>query len=281
MHNIKLSILPALGYLAVFSLFVVACQKKFDPNSYKPAESFGGYSAANQIEPGALVAHFAFENSLVDSVSNSSANNYGTSYGTGVKGSALQVGLNNYAIFPATQALQGLQSMTVAFWMTTPENPAGIQESVCFVNGNEFWGNFDMFLDGQSPDTAVIKYHIWNSVTSSDEWMTSWILRNRWSVWTHFVLTYDATTSIFTYYQNGSEIGSATFANAGPLNFKNFPDLVMGTSQFTTIPDLTTNTGPQPWASYLLGSLDELRIYNKALSGSEVLSLYQLENYGF
>ena len=281
MHTIKLSIKPALGLLAAVSLFVISCQKKFDANSYKPAESFGGYSAANQIESGALVAHFAFENTLLDSVSNTTANGFGTGFGTGVKGKALQVGLNNYAIFPTTQAVQSLQSMTVSFWMTTSENAAGIQEAVCFVNGKEFWGNFDMFLDGQATDTAVIKFHVWNTATSADEWMTSWILRNRWSVWTQFVLTYDATTSMFTYYQNGSAVGTSTFANAGPLNFANFPDIVMGTTQFTTVPDLTTNTGPQSWASYLLGSIDELRIYNKALSGSEVLSLYQLENYGF
>ena len=86
---------------------------------------------------------------------------------------------------------------------------------------------------------------------------------------------------MFTFYVNGTQIGNSTQANFGNLNFANFPAIVLGTSQFQTVPSLTSGATAQPWASYLLGLMDELRIYNKALSGTEVRSLYQLENYGF
>jgi len=280
MHTIKLSIKPALGILAALSLFVVSCQKKFDPNSYKPEETFGGFASSSQIESSALVAHFSFESSLTDSVSKTTASNYGTTFGTGIKGQALQIGLNNYAIFAPTSGITGLQSMTVAFWMNTAENTTGTQELIDFVDSNQFWSNLDMFLDGQTASGAVFKIHCFGSAGTKEAWLTSWSLTNPWSVWTHIALTYDAGTNNFTFYVNGNEIGSSTMANFGNLNFANFPAIVFGTTQFETTPSLTSGATSQPWASYVLGLMDELRIYNKALTGTEVKALYQLENIG-
>lgn len=281
MHTIKFNIKPALGFLAAFSLFVVSCQKKFDPASYEPAETFGGFSNSDQIETSALVAHFAFENNLVDSVSNTSATNYGTTYATGIKGQALQIGQNNYAIFKPTTGITGLQSMTVAFWMNTPQNTGFTQEFVDFVDSNQFWSNLDMFLDGQTSTGCVFKIHCYGSAGSQEAWLTSWNLTNPWSVWTHIALTYDAGSNTFTFYVNGGEIGNATQANFGNLDFANFPAIVLGTSQFETTPSLTSAATAQSWAGFVMGEMDELRIYNKALSGSEVKALYQLENLGY
>jgi hypothetical protein len=54
----------------------------------------------------------------------------------------------------------------------------------------------------------------------------------------------------------------------------------IGTLQFQTTPSLTTNTGSQGWASYNPGLTDELRVYNKALSGTEISSLVALQGRG-
>lgn len=280
MHTIKFSIKPAVGILAALSLFVVSCQKKFDPNSYKPAESFGGFASSNQIEPDALVAHFSFESNLTDSVSKTAASNYGTTFSAGIKGQALQIGLNNYAVFAPSAGIKSLQSMTIAFWMNTPENTAGTQELVDFVDSNQFWSNLDMFLDGQSASGCVFKIHCFGSAGAKEAWMTSWNLTNPWGTWTHIALTYDAGSNTFTFYVNGATVGNSVQAGFGNLNFANFPAIVFGTSQFQTTPSLTSGATAQSWASNVLGLMDELRIYNKALSGAEVRALYQLENIG-
>jgi len=280
MHNIKLSIKPAFGILAALSLLIVSCQKKFDSNSYKPAETFGGFSSSSQIESSALVAHFSFESSLMDSVSKTSAANYGTTFGTGIKGQAMQIGLNNYAVFTPSAGITGLQSMTVAFWMNTSENTTGTQELVDFVDSNQFWSNLDMFLDGQSASGCVFKIHCFGSGGSQEAWLTSWNLASPWGAWTHIALTYDAGSNKFTFYVNGAAVGSSTAANFGNLNFANFPAIVLGTTQFETTPSLTSGATSQSWASYVLGLMDELRIYNKALTGTEVKALYQLETIG-
>ena len=170
--------------------------------------------------------------------------------------------------------------MTVAFWMNTTQDTLGTQELVDFVDSNQFWSNLDMFLDGQTSSGCVFKIHCYGSAGTQEAWLTSWNLTSPWGVWTHIALTYDATSNTFTFYVNGTQIGTTTQANFGNLNFSNFPAIVFGTSQFETTPSLTSGATSQSWASYVLGVMDELRIYSTALSGTEVRSLYQLENLG-
>jgi hypothetical protein len=279
MHTINLSIKRTLGTLAACSLFILSCQKKFDAKSYAPAQTFGGFSSSSQIEPSSLVAHFAFENNLIDSVSSTAATNNGTTFSPGLKGQALQIGLNNYAVFKPTAAISSLQSATIAFWMNTTQNTTGTQDFASFVDSTQFWGNLDIFLDQQTASGAVFHIHAWGSAGAQETFLTSWPLGN-WGVWTHVVLTYDATANTFTFYLNGALVGSTVVANFGPLNFANFPAIVFGTNQFNTTPSLTNATTSQPWASYVLGEIDEFRIYNKALTATEARALDQLENLG-
>ena len=278
MHTIKLSMRIALATLA-FSFFVISCQKKFDPASYKPAESFGGYATSNQVEASNLVAHFSFENNLIDSISNTAATNTGTTFTTGIKGQGLQIGLNNYAVFNPTSAIAGCQSISLSFWVNTQEDTLGIQPFVSFVDSNQFWGNLDMFFDSQTPDSATVHVHTYTN-SGSDVFLQTWRLGNIWGSWKHYVLTYDATTNNFILYVNGTQFGSIPQPGFGALNFKNFTAIVIGTMQFQTAPSLTDATTSQGWCSYVLGEMDELRIYNKALTASDVSALYNLENLG-
>jgi len=280
MKKNKIITLQLLMLLAAGSFLMVSCQKKFDPNSYKPERTFGGFSSSNQIEPAALVAHLSFEGNLVDSVSKTSGQAFGTSYSAGIKGQALSVGLNNYALFPPTSGIKSLQSMSISFWVNTPVNTAGIQTPISFANASQFWGNFDMFYDGQSANGATFKIHLFGNGGAKEVWFTNWTLTNPWNSWQHFVLTYDIASNMFTFFVNGTQIGNSTQSGFGAPNFSSVPNIALGTIQFMTNPSLTTATGPQPWASYLLGSMDELRIYSKALTAKEVNALFQLENLG-
>jgi hypothetical protein len=123
------------------------------------------------------------------------------------------------------------------------------------------------------------------------------------------VATYDAASSRFTGYINGAiagkisgmpygpiydgtyifyaaDPGGLTNPNSAPLHgdlvFPASTQMAIGTHQFTTTPPLNAAGGgtPQPWATTYAGLLDEFRIYNKALSTSEVNSLFQLESAG-
>ena len=280
MNNNKQTIKPAICLLAAFTLAMVSCQKKFDPKSYAPKQTFGGYAASNEVAASDLVAHFAFEGNLVDSVSNTAATNSGTSNSTGIKGQGMQVGLGNYAVFTPTDAIKSLQSMTIAYWINTPINTAGIQTPVSFVNPDQFWGNLDMFFDGQSDASSVFKMHLFGNGGANEAWLTSWSLASPWGKWIHIALTYDMTSEKFTFYVNGALVGTSTQAGFGAVNFANLPAIVMGTVQFQTNPTMTSATDHQGWASFVLGVMDELRIFKKALTTDDVKALYNLENLG-
>jgi hypothetical protein len=266
--------------LAAFTLAMVSCQKKFDPKSYAPKETFGGYAASNEVAAADLVTHFSFEGNLVDSVSKTSATNNGTSNSPGIKGQGMQIGLSNYAVFTPTDAIKNLQSMTITYWVNTAINTTGIQTPVSFVNAGQFWGNLDMFFDGQASDKSVFKMHLFGNGGASEAWLTSWTIPSPWDKWLHIALTYDMSTEKFVFYVNGVLIGSSTQTGFGAPNFATVPAIVLGTVQFETTPSMTSGSDSQPWASFVLGVMDELRIYKKALSGDDVKALYNLENLG-
>ncbi|MGF7232523.1 LamG-like jellyroll fold domain-containing protein [Arachidicoccus sp.] len=261
-------------------LFLSSCQKSFDSNSYKPARTFGGYASSNAVASGNLIDHFSFEGSLMDSVSNTAATGYGTGYSVGIKGQGLSVGLNNYALFVPTAKIKQLSSMTIAFWINTAINTVGIQTPISFVNQNQFWGNLDMFFDGQAATTSVFKIHAFGDGGNKEAWLTSWHIASPWDTWLYISLTYDNASSTFTFYVNGARVGSSVQAGFGAPNFANCPDIVLGTIQFQTSPSLTSATTAQGWASNVLGTIDEVRIYDKALAGSDIKALYQLEGLG-
>jgi len=279
-NNNKLTIKQAMCLLAAFTLTMVSCQKKFDPKSYAPKQTFGGYAASNEVAASDLVAHFAFEGNLVDSVSNTSATNNGTSNSTGIKGQGMQVGLGNYAVFAPTDAIKNLQSMSIAYWVNTPINTTGIQTPVDFVNPDQFWGNFDMFFDGQSDASSVFKMHLFGNNGAKEAWLTAWSLASPWGKWIHIALTYDMASEKFSFYVNGAPVGTSTQTGFGAVNFANVPAIVLGTVQFKTNPSMTSGSSGEDWASFLLGTLDELRIYKKALTADDVKALYNLENLG-
>ncbi len=283
--------LKGIGLIAAILLLFASCQKKFNPDSYAPVQSFGGFGSSNQIQPSNLVGHWAFENSLIDSVSSALGDGVGTSFTNGIKGQALQGANNGYFITTPTTAVLNLQSLTVSLWVNVPPNLTGTYGFVCLSNTNDFWGNFDVFFENlPSPNNvkditnAILKGHFenWTGPTTDHEtWLGNFSIGAVWNKWTHIVFTYDAATSTFNVYVNGSSIVSPIVnAGNGNLTFQHASALIFGTMQFNAIPSIGTAGGPQDWASYVPGKMDEIRIYKAALTADEVKALYQLEKLG-
>ena len=231
-----------------------------------------------------LVAQWSFEDTLVDSVSESSGTATSTGFAAGVKGKGLSLDVANksYYTFNAGPVITGVESFTLSLWV----NPAfvdsdsnngidGILGLVNLSNKSRFWGNIDWFVEnGSNPTTAKVVAHITNG--TNETWMNIDI-PGLFNTWSHFALTYDAGTSTFTYYLNGEAKTTAIAGWTGPLQFTDSGPMVFGTVHFQTTPSLTTGTGSQDWASYLTGTIDEVRFFSVALSGGEILNLYNSE----
>lgn len=256
-----------------------SCYKKFDPESYAPPLSIGGYTSSKEIAPTSLVGYWAFDGSLVDSISNTSGANNGTSFTGGIKGQALQGADKGYVLVDPGTSVKSLQSFTITNWVNSPQNTNGIVGLIDIANANSFWGNMTIFFEnGGSASTGKLKIHVNNNGT--DAWLGNYDLTNPWNTWMNIAVSYDAASSTFKVFINGSKIATQTVSNYGALTFQNATKMVFGTVQFQTKPSLTSATESQDWASYLTGALDEVRIYNKALEESDINALVKLEGRG-
>jgi len=277
MKTLNKSSLLMLAIAAGISLS--GCYKKFDTNSYKPPLSIGGFTSAAEIAPSNLVAYFPFDGDYKEQVSGSAAANTGTTFTGGVKNQSMKGALNSYVLFTPGSSITNMQSFTVAYWVNTPPPSTGIIGLVNLANTTGFWGNIDMFFENGSSNTnGNLKAHVTNGPV--DAWTTKDGLVNMFNSWVHIALSYNAATTTFKLYVNGTAVATNVAAGFGPLNFTNTGDLVMGCVQFQTDPSQTSATGSQPWASYLTGTMDEVRIYNSALSDADLSALVKLEGRG-
>lgn len=279
MKKIKNKQLMILSGVIVSCLILSSCYKKFDPKSYAPPFSVGGYTSSKEISPANLVGYWAFNGSYIDSVSGASGTNTGTTFSGGIKAQAMQGALNSYVLFTPGSAITGLRSFTITYWVNSPPPSTGIIGLVNLAKTDGFWGNIDMFFENGSTTTnGKFRAHIQNGAT--DSWVAKDGIVNLFNSWVAIAVSYDAATNTFKLYLNGTSIFSNTVANFGQINFTNVGKMIFGTVQFQTVPSQTSATGSQPWASYLTGQLDEVRIYNKALADADVNALVKLEGRG-
>ncbi len=204
------------------------------------------------------------------------------SYTTGVNGKALKIGADGYLLVSnVADSIKTPGSFSVAFWMNgVGPVQNGAQGLFAIANKNEYWGNFEMFLENLNEgSTAFLKVHMFNSGASDgkgEEWNEVKI-PNALNKWTHIAVTYDAATSKFSIYADGqpTTINEKILrtGNYGALKFKDVNGMVIGTYQFQTSPSLT-NHGPETWAKSFNGSLDQFRVYNVPLTAAQVSELF-------
>ncbi len=278
MKILKIKLLNIVA-LAMVATVLSSCFKKFDPKSYAPPLNIGGYTSASEIAPSNLVGHWSFDGSYVDSVSGIAGENTGTTFTAGIKGQALQGALNSYVLAEASNSIKTMSSFTITHWVNTPPPSVGIISTVSLVKTNAFWGNINLFFEnGSSLTNGKFRVNIHNG--TSDAWLSKDEIQGLFEVWTNLAISYNAATSTLKLYKDGGLVTSSTAAGFGNLAFADIGKLVFGTAQFQTTPSQTSGATAQGWASFLTGQLDELRIYNTALTDEEVNSLVKLEGRG-
>jgi hypothetical protein len=246
--------------------------------------TFGGYSSSNQIETSGLVAYWPFNGNLKDSISGTTGVATGTSFTAGIAGQALKGAANGYVISNVPAAVKALHSFSLTVWYNNPENTNGLINPVDIVNNQYFWGNLDMFIENPpNATTGNLKVHMFNnggSASGSDLWAGDYTITNPYGTWCQLGVTYNDNTSTAVVYFNGAQVGTATSNGFAPLNWSGVTQMVFGTVQFETNPSLTSATGSQPWANYITGAMEHVRIYNTVLTSAEASALYNLEKLG-
>ncbi len=137
---------------------------------------------------------------------------------------------------------------TVAAWIY-PDANSGTQDVISKGNTS----NFEWALGGSGSTAQAVVYDSAGSVigqaTASSSFSTG--------VWQHFVMTIDLTKSTINLYKNGALVGTGTISGTytnGTANAR-FGERADGSNDYD-------------------GKIDDVRIYNRLLSGGEISGLY-------
>lgn len=198
------------------------------------------------------------------------------------EGQGAKIGTNGGLVVRSIpNELKSPGSFTVAFWMNgVGPVQGGAQGLFAISKSTEFWGNFEMFLENlNNGDEAFIKIHMYNAGVASgngEEW-TEVKIPNALNKWTHIAVTYNAATSELTVFANGqpTSVNKKVLGggNYGNLVWTNVTGLTIGTFAFQVTPSLA-NHGSESWAKSFNGTLDQFRIFTKALTPAEVNNLF-------
>lgn len=203
-----------------------------------------------------LVAAYGFnENSGTVLNDNSGNNNNGTITGptwsaSGKFGAALSFdGSNDIVDIPDASSLDLTNGMTIEAWVN-PSNVTGYKTILCKENGTSNLAytlaanNNTSGAANQRPNSRIRIGSNTRTVTG-----TSKLTLNTWM---HLACTYDGATMRF--YQNGVQV--STFATTGNMA--------------VTTNLLRIGGSPALGTQYFAGLIDEVRIYNRALSQAEI-----------
>ena len=202
-------------------------------------------------------------------------------YAPGIHGTAVKLSLGNALKYiNANDFAATAQSFTLAFWLKSPGVPHANPQFVMSLVDKDYWHNSGMFLlfdhdgAGSTADSAAVSFVV------KDSW---YVFHKKDRIpkiynqqWHHLAFVYDQTTSLLTTYVDGQALtglsNAATKTITGPLNLTagSVSNLVIGGwNKHVAV------SGPtDAWIDSFPGLLDQFRLYNKALSASEVLSLY-------
>lgn len=266
-----------------------------------------GFNSANDIASANLLAHWSFENTTKEDKSGTApTTSTGNSFVTGQVGKALSLS-RGYLVYPTITALSSANafpSVTVSLWVnianngTLQTNVFGITRSttaqtdwntgplnVYIETGNhkatsdtlQVHANFSTYSSGTRQGGDNVNAY---GIAGTDyQWVTSG------GKWMHYVMIYDGAGSNIDLYVNGVVVSNNKFRNrtnqnGGIGNIVNIPPTQVVIGSWPTSVAGFTNSAAQGWQGLMTGSVDEIRVYSKALSASEIGSLYSFGQAG-
>jgi hypothetical protein len=161
-------------------------------------------------------------------------------------------GTNDYVGVPDATSLHITSAITLSAWVKSVSN-GDYQQIITkpFQDGNHTSPYFAYQLAVNPDSTIRFGLSIGGSLIQLNTGQVTY------GAWTHLAATYDGSTMIL--YKNGVQIGSS--AQSGAFD------------SYNTALRIGTNGGN---GESFLGSIDDPRVYNRALSASEVKQLYNI-----
>lgn len=277
-----------------------------DDGGSTPLPPIGGYNSADEVAAADLVAYWGLDGDGIEEISGTSPNGtVATSFAAGAKGQAATFasGYMKYPSIPALAAMSG--NITVSSWVkitnqkANPDADSAISPIFTLTNPNEQVGNLAIFGNTHglvSSDSIQMKAEFkvkdgeetfggdCLNMIKQEDWMDAthtWNANKIGGQWAHVVYVYEATDQGTSnrLYVNGIKISNSAWEKRSDMS----KPFVQFTPTYPIIGALRTvaeGTNTDTWNAALKGSVDEIRVYKKALSQSDIGALYELEKAG-
>ena len=194
-----------------------------------------------------LVMHLNFDGSLTDFSGkyNNGAWIGNSSYGPGIIGQGISLdGTSNgsYVLVEHDETLDGMNKLTISAWAkNNPTNASGyiVQKHITYFLADEE-NRIHSYVTNKD---GIAKQLVPTTNATND------------TEWHHYAQTYDGSTA--RIYLDGEELKSEQFSGSVAVN-----------------PSRKLYIGKNPWGNSFDGTIDEVRIYDRALTSQEILALY-------
>jgi hypothetical protein len=288
-----------------------------DDGGGKKLPPIGGYDKADDVAKADLVAYFPLDGDGTEDISGTAPSQVtGASWEQGIKGQAakLNSGWLKYPSIPEVAGITG--SISISAWVkitnqkANPDATSAISPIFTLTNPNEqvgnvaFFGNTHGLVSSDSiemkaefkvmrPDGSTFggdavnmtKMHDWMISDNANGAQHTAAANKIGGQWAHVVFVYEAAGGRTTarIYSNGVKINNTEWENRKidgqevEVPFKQFTPTYPIIGALRTVAE---GTNTDTWNAALKGSVDEVRVYKKALTQAEIGALYGLEKVG-
>lgn len=297
-HNLILNI--SLLLIITFS----ACTKADYNDSVTkgdPPPVPGGYVNSSEVASANLLAYWNFDDNKSESKSNATPLvDSNSSYVKGIKGNALHLN-KGYLLYPTIAALStanAMPSVSVSLWMQIANNGSSFSELFTIARDttkeNDWLSIVNVGVEtGQSVSNDFIDLHSWigsfpsgsrkggDNINDYGNAGVDYQKLPATSNWIHYVMRYDGPTENIDLFANNIRVSNNNFRNRGGVG-----PIVVPTPTQVLFGAFSNNSSHFPMSAtlgfhgFLNGSIDEVRVYSKALSDVEISALFKLERQG-
>jgi len=263
-----------------------------------------GFNNSNEVAATNLKAHWTFDDNNNEVISSTApSKTYGTvGSETGQIGKALKL-TAGALVYPSISAIgqaNSLPNYTVSMWLFAKNNGNAFSTFFgLFPTANtDFWGNINLSAEtgwfpanGPEGDTLVFKtdYVSLNSNNSLNAQNNRpdpkgnpavGVFKNA-GKWCHYVVRFTASTHKLEIFGNGVSIGAYNDrgANTIEMNMRNPVQAVFGSLATSEVGFAGAPIRPD-WQVLATASIDDVRLFDTALSQVEITALFNLGTAG-
>jgi hypothetical protein len=266
----------------------------------------GGYNSADEVAASYLKAYWPLNGNGKESISNTSpSNTVNATFVSGIKGQGADFN-SGYMAYPAITALNTTSgSVSISAWVKVANNkanPTAVSTTspiFSLTRTGEVFGNLNLMAETHglvTSDSIQMKgiFKIKNddgsefggdavNMIKQEPWMDAthtWAANKIGGQWAHVVYIFDGPSGTNKIYVNGVKISNSAWEVRNGGNPKLLNHFLPTRPVIGALETVVNGTNTDTWNAALKGQVDELRVYDKALTPSEIGALYELELAG-